>query len=129
MAVTPQGFRQQFNEFGDEGVFSDLRINTWKSLAILFLNATRWAAALDYGVSLFIAHQLVLEERNRLAVLAGGTPGDVRGPVTAEAVDKVSASYDVQAVSLDDEGFYGLTTYGKQLFYLAQQFGMGGLQL
>lgn len=137
MTVTVASFRQKYPEFSDPGAERDLDIQNLITLAVGdpannlsgMLNAQRWGSQLDYGVGLFVAHYMALSVRDRLTALAGGIPGEVKGPTTSKAVDKVSVSYDTQAVSLTDMGFWGLTTYGLRFIQFARMVGAGGLQL
>ena len=126
---TPSDFRQQFPEFRDPEVYSDPILDFWSGIASSLLNADRWGALLDYGISLFIAHHLVLGQRDVQADEVGGLPGIVNGPQTAKSVDKVAASYDTSAVSLTDAGFWNSSMYGIRFLQMARLMGAGGLQL
>jgi hypothetical protein len=133
MSVTPASFRQQFAEFADVGVYSDVKINLWISLSVNLLNGQRWGgpgALLDYATSLFVAHHLVLGARDaKTAIRAKGIPGQLLGLLTAKSVDKVAASYDGAAIALENMGFYGLSRYGLELLQLGRAMGSGGLQV
>jgi hypothetical protein len=129
MAVTPASFRAQFPEFADPGVFSDTAIENWTTIALLLLDPCRWNTLLDYGTSLYIAHRLSLSARDILRANAGGIPGQTPGLLTAKAVDKASAGYDVSKVALDGAGEYNATRYGVELWKLMGQMGAGGAQV
>ena len=129
MALTPARVRQLYRQFDDPGVYDDFVINTYLSFAVGMLNPSRWGNQLDFATGLFVAHHLTLRARDELTIQAGGLPGAVQAPIASKSVDKVSISFDVGAVSLADEGFWGSTMYGKQLYNLARMFGSGGLQL
>ena len=125
----PSDFRQQFPEFRDPALYSDAVLGFWSGLAASQLNADRWGVLRDYGISMFVAHHLVLARRDEEAAAAGGLPGAVTGPQSSKSVDKVSVSYDTKAVALTDAGFWNLTTYGMRFYQMVRSIGAGGLQL
>jgi len=127
--ITPAQFRSDFPEFGDTTVYPDSSVNLWMTVATSLVNACRWMELTDIGIELVTAHHLVLEKRDSDAAAAGGTPGEVKGPTTSKSVDKVSAGYDSHAATLDDAGFWNLTTYGVRYLTLARMMGSGGLQV
>lgn len=127
--MTPATFRAQFTEFADPALYTDIQINFYSTIAGLRLNADRWSSLLDFGTSLFIAHYLTIDARNKKTANSGGLPGEVKGPVTQKQVSKASASYDAKSVSLSDQGFWGMSMYGIQFLQLAEDFGAGGIQL
>lgn len=129
MSVTPETFRQQFEAFADPNTYKDLDIETYASIALMFMNADRWGTALDYGTSLFIAHHLVLQTRDIAAVAAGGIPGGVQGVLTAKSVDKVAASYDVKSVTIENGDFWNMTTFGIRFLHYARMMGAGPIQI
>lgn len=122
-------FRSDFPEFTDTSKYPDSAVNLWLSLGEKTLAPDRWCDYLDLGLELFIAHNLAIAAGNQLAATVGGTPGQVKGPLTSKSVDKVSAGYDTGAVALQDGGFFNLTTYGIQYLQLARMVGTGGIQL
>ncbi|WP_427183534.1 DUF4054 domain-containing protein [Bordetella bronchialis] len=122
-------FRQDFPEFADETAYPDAEVTFFSGLAEQLLPECRWGTVWTYAVELFTAHQLVVARRNQQTAGAGGAPGAVSGPTTAKAVDKVSVSYDAAAVTLEDGGFWNMSSYGIQLLQLARMFGAGGIQL
>jgi Protein of unknown function (DUF4054) len=129
--VTPASFRQMFTEFADPtGASSDSSLNLYIALAYAFLDPARWTAAIiNLGVGLYVAHHITLDMRNQAAAAAGGVPGEAVAPKSAKAVDKVSASMDTKAVSLDNAGYWNATSYGQRFIWLARQLGAGGIQL
>jgi hypothetical protein len=122
-------FRQQFAEFVDPETYPDATLTFFGVLADKRLPADRWDDLHSYGASLFVAHHLVIGERNRAAAEAGGAPGEVKGPVASKSVDKVAVSYSAASVSLTNAGFWNMTTYGVQFLQLARMVGAGGIQL
>lgn len=122
-------FREDFPEFSDTTKYPDSAVNLWMSLAINVLPPDRWRDYLNIGIELFVAHNLTVAAGNQQTAAAGGAGGQVKGPVNSKSVDKVSVGYDSGAVSLEDGGFFNLTTYGIQLLQLARMIGTGGFQL
>lgn len=129
MSFAPSTFRQQFPEFHDPKLYSDIVIGLWSGAAGSLMDPTRWGANLDLGTSLFVAHHLAMAARDKAAADAGGVPGQAQGVLTAKAVDKVSASYDAGSISLTDQGFWGMTSYGIRFLTLARMMGAGGIQI
>lgn len=129
MSVTPATFRGQLPEFSCTVTYPDSQINFWAGLAVALINADRFSDILDYATALFIAHHLSVGARDQAAAAVGGQPGEVVGPKTAKAVDKVSASYDTASTTLEGGAFWNSTTYGIRLLMLARMYGAGGLQI
>ena len=123
--LTEAGFRQSFPEFADVNDFLPQRVTFWLAVGKKMLPESRWDDLLDHGLCLFIAHHLAMEKQ---AADAGGV-GQVVGLETAKAVDSVSVSMDVSTITLANAGHWNQTTYGIQLYQLAQMFGAGGIQL
>lgn len=123
-------FRTDFPEFASTTDYPDAQVNFWIGLAGQLLNADRFADILPYATELYTAHHLALQKKNLLVVASGGVPGmAVSGPMSSKAVDKVSASYDTQAITYKDAGHWNATTYGLQFYNLILMFGAGGIQL
>ncbi|MBN9359824.1 DUF4054 domain-containing protein [Herbaspirillum huttiense] len=122
-------FRQHFPEFEDAGIYPDAQVTFWLTVAENLVNRVRWGGLADQGVELVTAHHLVLARRDELATSVGGVPGLMTGPQSSKSVDKVSASYDTNAATVDGAGFWNLTTYGVRYASLAKLFGAGGLQV
>ncbi|MEE3504839.1 DUF4054 domain-containing protein [Pseudomonas sp. 10C3] len=122
-------FRQDFPEFADPSKYSDTSVNLWLTLGGKTLDPDRWCDYLDLGLELFAAHNLSLAAGNQLASTVGGTPGQIKGPVTSKSVDKVSVGYDSGAAVLEGGGFFNLSTYGIQFLQIARMVGSGGIQL
>lgn len=121
--------RTDFPEFADTTAYPESAIKFWLNVAEIMLDSTRWGALLNVGTELFVAHHLVLGKGNSDQVAAGGNPGKVTGILTAKAVDKVSMSMDAGSVSLTDQGFWGMSSYGIRFLQFARQIGSGGMQL
>jgi len=122
-------FRQNFPEFADSARFTDTQAQFFLTIGETMLNADRWGALLDYGLGLFVAHHLAIASRDVAAADMGGVPGAVTGPTSSKSVDKVSVSYDTGAVSLNDAGFWNMSSYGIRFWNTVRMVGAGGIQL
>jgi len=127
--MTPEQFRSDFPEFDDDTKYSDASIAFQLTIATSLVNPCRWGVLTDQGIELCAAHFLVLARRDEATAEVGGIPGQVTGPLSSKAVDKVSASYDTGAATIDDAGMWNLTTYGVRFLTLARMMGAGGMQL
>ena len=122
-------FRQQFPEFSDTTAYPGDTIDLHLAVGALSLDAGVWGDLHDRGLGLFVAHNLAIDAQNQAQSLVGGVPGKVSGPQTSKSVDKVSASYDVGAVTYEGAAFWNLTSYGVRLYQLVRLVGAGGRQL
>lgn len=129
MTVTVASLRSAMPEFSDAAVYPDPQISFWLDLAPKVFDAGRWGELLDHGMSLFIAHNLVLQSRATKDAQFGKAPGQASGPVTSKSVDKVSISYDVSSAAEEGAGSYNLTVYGQQYIRLARIIGAGPVQI
>lgn len=120
-------FRQSFPEFNDTTTYPDSLVQFWMTVAVSLVNAERWGELTDLGVALVTAHHLALALKDQKTAAVGGVPGQVTGPQSSKAVDKVSASYDTAAVAIKDGGFWNATMYGVRYLSLAQMMGSGGI--
>lgn len=126
--LTEAAFRQSFPVFADANVYLPQRVAFWLALGAKLLPESRWDDLHDYGLSLFLAHHLTLDARAEEAACAG-TTGQVTGIETSKSVDSVSVSMDVGSITLANAGHWNQTTYGIQLYQMAQMVGAGGIQL
>lgn len=129
MTVTSSTFRTNYPEFASTTLYPEPVFTYWLGIANLMLNITRWSTALDYGLELFVAHNLVLERQAQAASAAGGVPGLNTGAVTGKTVGPGSITYDANAGLEKDAGHWNLSTYGKRFIQLARMMGSGGLQV
>ena len=130
MAVSNADFRTNFPEFANVTTYPEAQLTFWRTFAeTLLYDRCRWADLRDYGIQLVMAHNLALAARNAAAAGAGGTPGSVQGAVASKSVGGVSVSYDTYAATLDNAGFWNLTSYGVLFWQLARTVGTGGFQL
>ena len=135
-------FRQNFPEFTSTTVFPSSAVLFWISIATMMLPTQTWGMGstaaqtpvttpLDMGLSLFVAHNLVLEAKNaKAAAIPGGIPGSgAGGPVSSESVGGVSRSYDVGVAINLDAGPWNLTNYGTRFVFMARLMGKGPIQI
>ena len=127
--MTPQQFRSTFPAFLDPVCYPEHELLFWIGLAGKLHNAERWADLLDYGVSLFIAHNMAIDFNNTKAARLGQAPGVVQGAVTSGSVDKVSYSRDVSSVMEPGAGHWNLTTFGLRYRRLVNMVGAGPVQV
>jgi hypothetical protein len=122
-------FRTAFPEFADVNAYPTAQVTFWAGIAESLLRQRVWRTSWSFGVQLYVAHELVLARQNLNTASNGGAPGTFGGVANSKTVDAVSVSYDSQATSEKDAGWYNLTNYGKQLYRLMMLFGSGGVQL
>jgi hypothetical protein len=129
VTVTHQLFRQRFEEFADPAVYRDIDVDFYLDLASGLVNASRFGRNTAWAVMLFVAHNLVIDARNAIKTQAGGIPGSVVGPTVSSTVGPISTTYDVTSTSVENEGFWGNTTYGKRLYQLIRMAGAGPIHV
>lgn len=129
MTVTTASFRGIFPEFASTATYPEPVVSFWLATAAQFVNPARWGDSTDLGISLWLAHQLVVAGKNAAAVQAGGSPGQSAGVLTSKSAGGVSAGYDFSSVAEENAGFWNESTYGRQYFRLARLFGAGPLQI
>lgn len=133
-------FRQNFPEFGSVSAYPANAIQLYIGLGVLMLNTRRWGTGsataqvpsttlYDYGLALFVAHNLVLEQQAAKKAAAGGLPGLNTGAISSEAVGSVSRSYDAASGLEENAGHWNLTTYGTRFINMSRMFGVGPLQV
>lgn len=127
--ITPSQFTTNFPEFGSATNYPPAVITFYLGLAYTLLDARRWGTTLDYGVQLFVAHNLVLERQAQVSAASGAPPGLAGGPVSSKGAGPVSISWDTGAAAELDAGHWNYTTYGQRYIRLVRLFGAGGLQL
>lgn len=128
-AVSVSQFRTDFAVFADSCVYPDPMVLFWLAVADKVLNADRWNDMRVTAIELFVAHQVAIGANDLLAAKRNAIPGMVQGVLTSESVDKVSAAYDASSVTYKDAGFWNMTSYGIQLWYLIQMFGAGPVMI
>lgn len=126
--ITPPEFRGSFPEFTDTSAYPDGFIEYWLTWGYVLVNPARWLTTTELAVQLYAAHNLVEERRAVIEASKGGVPGNATGPASSKAVDRVSVSFDIAAVSEKDGGDWNQTIYGRRLYRMIQMFGMGPIQ-
>jgi len=116
-------FRQHLPEFGDSVQFPDSTVSRWIDVAVLQLRPEAWGQMLEFGIELFVAHNLVIQQKARKSF------GTLEGPTSSKTIGPVSVSRDVSSVTFADAGLYNSTSYGVQFWQMARMAGMGGAQL
>jgi hypothetical protein len=126
MAFDTAQFRLNFPEFSDIVRYPDSQIDFWVSVGEICLIQPRWRELYDQGISLFVAHNVVLAAQNKAATDAGGAPGQGAGPKQSKSVGSASVSYNIQLIAETNAGEWNATNYGRQLIRLARMLGVGG---
>ena len=108
MAVTPATIKEVLTEFAE---VSSTRIQIFLDFAAQQMNATAWGVKYDQGLIYLTGHLLKLDAE-------AATGGGAAGPVTAEAVGQVSASYQVGESFSNSE--FGSTVYGRRYLELSR---------
>lgn len=138
--ITPDSFRVDLPEFASTTAYPDVVVAYFLALANLLLNVAVWGvspaaatnppvALIDFGLELFVAHNLVYEKQSMDAATRGATPGLTTGPISSKSVDKVSISYDTAGGLQLDAGHWNDTTYGKRFINLARMLGSAPIQV
>jgi len=122
-------FRVSFPEFVDEVAYPNQLISLWAGLASAMVNQCVWKTQWTLGVSLYVAHELVMAAQNTKTAQAGGPPGVTGGIANTKTVGSVTVGYDSTTNSEENGGYWNLTNYGKQLLRLARVFGAGSIQI
>lgn len=140
MTITPASFRNDLPAFSDVVAYPDSAIAYWAAFGAQFLSVDRWgpgsdvatsppSTVFDFGLELWVAHNLVLEKMANDSAATGASPGLSQGPASSKSVAGVSISYDTQAGIETDAGHWNLTTYGTRFIRLLRQMGMGPVQI
>lgn len=122
-------FRAAFPEFADATTYPDAMINFWAGLAATLVQPLPATAPSTQLLDLYVAHAITLAANNAKAVAAGGSPGIAGGITSSKSVGSVSISYDTNAGLQNGAGWFNLTVYGRQYWWLIQLFGIGCIQL
>lgn len=128
MAVTVTQFRANFPEFTSTSVYSDSMINMWMMWAATFLSQRRWRQALDLGVQLYVAHQIVMQGLSTAEGGNGAPPGMTVGPISSKTVGELTIAYDTALGADAEDGPWSSTRYGTMFVKLARQMGSGPIQ-
>jgi len=129
MAFTVNQFRHDFPEFSDEAIYSQNMISFWSTLGAKVVSEDTFGNVYDEALSLFVAHNLVIQANNVNASSGDGAVGLAGGIEASKSVGSASVSYDTASTALPNAGHWNMTTYGKQYASMAQLFGCGGLHV
>lgn len=122
-------FRTSFPEFADTSEYPPTMVDFWLTLAEKQVRQKVWCGCWVQGVSLYLAHELVLAAQAAKSAKAGGVPGTMGGVPNTKTVGSVTVGYDSESTSEKDAGYWNLTNYGKQFIRLARIFGARPIQL
>jgi len=132
VTVSAAQFQQNFPAFSNSDKFPTPVIEFWLGVVygtMLDPSIYTTDASRDLLAQLFVAHNLSLEMVAIASAAQGAPPGTAVGAISAKGVDGVTVSYDVGSTALENQGFWGLTTYGQRFLYMARLFGARPLQL
>ncbi len=124
MTVTVASFRAALPAFADQSTYPDPVVQFWLDLAVKRHNPDRWGDLLDFGIQLYIAHELSVDQASGSAV-----PGQIAGNITSKSVGGVSYSRDVSSATEPDGGYMNLSTYGLRWKQMVKLVGAGPLQV
>ena len=125
----PVQFRIDFPEFADITKYPTSMLNFWAGMGDTLLNISRWGDRRPYGMSLFVAHNIVLAAKNSAAGAVGADPGSEGGMVSGESAGPISHNFDTSSVALEDAGEYNATSYGRMFLKLSRIVGTGGIHV
>ena len=128
MTLDAVQFRTDFPEFADTTLYPDPTVNYYIAEAGLMLNPGRWGTMLTNATELYVAHFLTIRGAALQEAATGAVPGQSRGPIQSERVDKVGASYTADGFEVG-AGQWNLSVYGTRLYRLIGIFGAGGGQV
>lgn len=127
--LTVESFRDAFPAF-TTALYPDAAVASRLALAARFFSAPMWddPDVRKHVMGLYTAHHL--EVLGSKASGGGGSGGGASaGLVSSKSVDGASVSFDTATGSWDGAGFWNLTPYGRELWYLMQVYGAGAIQL
>ncbi len=120
-------FQAQFPEFtNDPATYAPSVITAYLGVFGNMMDPNVWGELYTLGVSLAVAHMLVLDAQDARAAANGGVPGVNGGVISSKSAGPLSASYDTTVGSENDAGMWNLTTYGRRWYHFAMIVGGGG---
>lgn len=125
LCLTSAQFRAIYPAFADTVLYTDFAIDYWIAIGTILLNYRRWGRLLGYGLGLFVAHNLALQQMQLQTAAAGGVGGLAKGPIASETPGSVSLSYAVDASAEPGGGYYNYTVYGQAFIRYARLMGAG----
>jgi hypothetical protein len=124
MAFDKAAFRGAFPEFTSTVDYPDAMLTFQLLVAGAYVSEDKWSELYTVGMSLCLAHHLVLAKGNQ-----SGTPGSGTGLVSGQSVGDISASFDTSSTSEERGGQWNLTTYGQQFTRMARLVGGCAIQI
>lgn len=129
VTTVPQ-FREHFPAFASSTTYPDAVVQMFIDVGSVLVRPERWHNLTAYGVELFCAHMLALQQLAMQSVAGGrGVPGMARGLQTNKSVSKVSVGQDFALVGMEGWGTFNLTMYGQTFAFYAELFGTGGFEV
>lgn len=127
-ALTIDEFRTRFPAFISE-LFPDGAVQIRLTLADKFFDDALWSDpdVRKHVMGLYTAHFLSMDGSKSSG--GAGRSDPASGLVSSKSVDGASVSFDTGSTAWSNAGFWNLTPYGKELWYLMQILGAGGIQL
>jgi hypothetical protein len=127
--VTTVGqFRTNHPGFANTATYPDVVVQMFLDVGSILVRPERWHSLTAFGVELFTAHMLALQQMAIQGTQGGGIPGQARGLMTSKSVSKVSVGSDYSMIGFEGWGTFNLTLYGQQFAFYAELFGTGGYE-
>lgn len=122
-------FLTYFPEFSNATIYPAPRIAFWVAVAVIQLPISTWGNLYEYGIDLYVAHHLVLEQNNKQSAASLSTPGQITGPINNKSVAEVSYSIDTAVVTYQGASYWNQSGYGINFYNLLRSLGAGVMQL
>jgi hypothetical protein len=114
-------FRVDLKEFADTVRFTDGMIGFWYGIGDRLMDATHFltdTTVRNYMLELWVAHNVIMDYNNQIAVAAGNYTGEGLKPANSYSVGDVSISYDNSSFMEQNGGDWNATIYGRKLLRL-----------
>lgn len=114
-------FRVDLKEFADTTKFTDNMIEFWYGVGDRLMDATHFLTdtiVRNYMLELWVAHNVIMDYNNQVAVAAGNYTGEGLKPASSYSVGDVSISYDNGSFMEQNGGDWNATIYGRKLLRL-----------
>jgi hypothetical protein len=120
-------FRIDFPEFTDDEKFTDGMIAFWFGIGDKLVDKVRFltdSVVRRYALSLWIAHHIIMQYNNQVAVASGNYTGEGIKPAVSYHVGDVSITYDGASFMEADGGDWNTTIYGRKLLRLVRNLAV-----
>lgn len=121
-------FRALLPEFDDTKKYKTATINVWINQGSATVNGAALSGRRDLVLAYYVAHHLVLGERNKAAAKRGA-PGQATNVISGKNAGGLSLTYDTTIASDEGAGHWNLTDYGKRYWKMVRMAGAGGAQI